>query len=69
VLNRAFYTSALISMRCCPDSRAFDNRKGAEGNKHTDAVLALARRRANGLWALPRGNRAYAPALPAAKAT
>jgi hypothetical protein len=68
VLNRVFYTSALISMRCCPDSRACCNRKRAEGKKHAHAVLALACRRANVLWALPRGNRAYARARPGAKA-
>ena len=68
MLNRVCYTSALISMRCCPGSRAFYNRKRAGDKKHTHAVLALARRRANVLWALPRGNGGYAPALPGAKA-
>ncbi|CCH32228.1 hypothetical protein BN6_49590 [Saccharothrix espanaensis DSM 44229] len=36
--------------------------KRAEGEHHTQAVLALARRRVNVLWALPRDNRPYQPA-------
>ena len=53
-LQRVFYTSALISIRCCPESRRFYDRKRAEGKRHTQAVLALARRRVNVLWALLR---------------
>jgi hypothetical protein len=51
-LQRAFYTSALISIRTCVESRRFYERKRAEGKRHTQAVLALARRRGNVLWAL-----------------
>lgn len=58
-LQRVFYTSALISIRACPESRRFYDRKRAEGKRHTQAVLALARRRVNVLWALLRDNRAY----------
>ena len=64
-LNRVFYTSALISVHCSPDSRAFYDRKRAEGKKHTQAVLALARRRVNVLWALLRDQRPYTSQLPA----
>jgi transposase len=60
-LNRVFYTSALVSITCNPESRAFYDRKRAEGKKHTQAVLALARRRVNVLWALLRDNRPYTP--------
>ena len=60
-LNRVFYYSALISIRTCPESRAFYDRKRAEGKKHVQAVLALARRRVNVLWALLREDRAYQP--------
>jgi transposase len=63
-LNRVFYTSALISITCCPDSRRYYNRKRAEGKKHIPAVLALARRRVNVLWALLRDNRPYQPTPP-----
>lgn len=67
-LNHVFYYSALISIRTCPQSRQFYDRKRAEGKKHTQAVLALARRRVNVLWALTRDNRTYqaAPPQPAA---
>ena len=63
-LNRVFYTSALVSITCNPQSRAFYNRKRAEGKKHTQAVLALARRRVNVLWAPLRDNRPYTPSQP-----
>ncbi|MET8276857.1 IS110 family transposase [Streptomyces sp. NPDC005096] len=62
-LQRVFYQSALTSIRSCPESRTFYERKRAEGKRHTQAVLALARRRVNVLWALPRDNRCYS-ALP-----
>jgi transposase len=64
-LQRVFYTSALISIRCCPESRRFYDRKRAEGKRHTQAVLALARRRVNVLWALLRDKRCYQTAPPA----
>jgi transposase len=60
-LYRVFCTSALVSITCNPESRAFYDRKRAEGKKHTQAVLALARRRVNVLWALLRDNRPYTP--------
>lgn len=63
-LNRVFYTSALISIQRNPDSRAFYDRKRAGGKRHTQAVLALARRRVNVLWALLRDQRCYEPAPP-----
>jgi transposase len=58
-LQRVFYTSALISIQCDPNSRAFYDRKRAEGKRHVQAVLALARRRVNVLWALIRDGRCY----------
>lgn len=61
-LQRVFYTSALISIQTNPESRSFYDRKRAEGKHHTQAVLALARRRVNVLWALLRDNRPYQPA-------
>ena len=60
-LNRVLYYSAMISIRTCPESRDFYDRKRAEGKKHIQAVLALARRRVNVLWALLRDNRLYQP--------
>jgi transposase len=67
-LQRVFYTSALISIRCCPESRRFYDRKRAEGKRHTQAVLALARRRVNVLWALLRDKRCYQATPPSSAA-
>ncbi|MEU6284430.1 IS110 family transposase [Streptomyces sp. NPDC047028] len=67
-LQRVFYTSALISIRNCDASRRFYERKRAEGKRHTQAVLALARRRVNVLWALIRDGRCYQRELPVAAA-
>ncbi|MEU6650267.1 transposase, partial [Streptomyces sp. NPDC046900] len=67
-LQRVFYMSALISIRNCEESRRFYDRKKAEGKRHTQAVLALARRRVNVLWALLRDGRCY-QAIPSVTAT
>ncbi|MFJ3890944.1 IS110 family RNA-guided transposase [Streptomyces rubrogriseus] len=58
-LQRVFYTSALVSSWSDPNSKPFYDRKRAEGKSHVQAVLALARRRVNVLWALIRGRRYY----------
>ncbi|WAZ19007.1 IS110 family transposase [Streptomyces cinnabarinus] len=68
-LQRVFYTSALVSIRCDPNSRRFYDRKRAEGKRHVQAVLALARRRVNVLWALIRDRRCYTVAPPVTHAT
>jgi transposase len=54
VLKRAFYQSAFASLRSSPTSRAFYDRKRKEGKRHTQALIALARRRVNVLWAMLR---------------
>ncbi|PBD10462.1 IS110 family transposase, partial [Mycobacterium avium subsp. hominissuis] len=38
--------------------------KRTEGKTHTQAVLALARRRLNVLWAMLRDHRIYQPTAP-----
>jgi transposase len=53
-LKRVFYQSAFASLRSAPESRAFYERKRAEGKRHTQALIALARRRVNVLWAMLR---------------
>ncbi|WP_445403110.1 IS110 family transposase [Streptomyces sp. LE64] len=63
-LQRVFYTSALISIRSCEESRRFYERKRAEGKRHTQAVLALTRRRVNVLWALIRDGQRFQRELP-----
>jgi transposase len=54
VLKRVFYQSAFSSLRGSPQSRAFYDRKRAEGKRHTQALIALARRRVNVVWAMLR---------------
>lgn len=61
-LLRAFYLSAMASIRSCRASRAYYQRKRDEGKGHKQAVLALARRRANVLWAMLRDGALYQPA-------
>ena len=50
-LKRVFYQSAFCSL-AHDDSRAFYQRKRREGKRHHQAVIALARRRVNVLWAV-----------------
>ncbi len=50
-LKRVFYQSAFCSLGNS-DSRAFHDRKRREGKRHHQAVIALARRRVNVLWAI-----------------
>ena len=58
-LQRAFYASALISIQHSPASKAYYDRKRGEGKRHSQAVLALARRRVNVLWAMLRDGQPY----------
>ncbi|MGW6884946.1 IS110 family transposase [Streptomyces goshikiensis] len=67
-LQRVLYTSALFSIRRSEESRRFYDRKRAEGKRHTQAVLALACRRVNVLWALLRDGRCYELTPPTALA-
>lgn len=67
-LLRACYLSALASIRSDPASRTYYNRKRAEGKRHSQAVLALARRRLNVLWAMLRDHTTYQPTTPTAAA-
>jgi hypothetical protein len=58
------YMPAQATARCCPVFRTFHDRKRAEGKGHEQAVLALARRRLNVLWALVRNNPTFTAGLP-----
>jgi transposase len=53
-LKRVFYQAAFASLRGSQESRVFYDRKRAEGKRHTQALIALARRRVNVLWAMLR---------------
>jgi transposase len=59
-LKRVFYQSAFASLRC-PQSKAFYARKRHEGKRHHQAVLALARRRVNVLWAMLQNRQPFSP--------
>jgi transposase len=59
-LKRIFYQSAFCSLGHA-DSRAFYDRKRREGKRHHQAVLALARRRINVLWAMLNNRQAFQP--------
>jgi transposase len=63
-LLRMFYLSAQTAAVHCPQSKSFYQRKRAEGKSHKQAVLALARRRLNVLWALIRDHRAFEAVTP-----
>jgi transposase len=58
-LLRTCYLAAQSAARTDPASRTYFERKRAEGKHHRQAVLALARRRLNVLWAMLRDHTAY----------
>jgi transposase len=64
-LRHVFYLSAQTSMMREGPNRDYYLKKRAAGRTHTQAVVALARRRVDVLWALLRDQRTYAPTPPA----
>ena len=64
-LKRVFYQSAFCSLHS-PDSRAFYARKRREGKRHHQALLALARRRIDVLWAMLHSRQPFQPNYPKA---
>jgi transposase len=58
-LKFVFYQSAFCAIQCDPASKAFYARKRAEGKRHHQALIALARRRINVLHALLRTRQPY----------
>lgn len=67
-LRRVFYLSTQTSVIREGPNRDFCLKKRGEGCKHLQALLALARRRANVLWALLRDNRLFTSAPPVTQA-
>jgi transposase len=63
-LRRVLYLSALSSLSVPGPSRDYYRRKRAQGRGHQQALLALARRRVDVLWALLRDNRCFELAAP-----
>ena len=68
-LLRMLYLSAQVATVCCPESKRYYQRKRVEGKSHKQAVLALARRRLNVLWALLRDRQALRDRCSRAGAT
>ncbi len=62
-LKNAMFLAAFASLRD-PASRAFYDRKRAEGKQHNAAVICLARRRCDVILAMLRSRRAYRAAVP-----
>jgi transposase len=65
---RTCYLAALSSLKNSPASRAFYDRKRAEGRNHKQALIALARRRITTLWAMLRDRTTYHEPVPPALA-
>lgn len=59
-LKRAFFLAAFASLSH-PPSRAYYDRKRAEGKKHNAAIICLARRRVDVLHAMLRSKTTYQP--------
>ncbi|WP_258072053.1 IS110 family transposase [Rathayibacter sp. AY1E4] len=58
-LLNACFQAAFIASRTCPVSRSFYERKRREGKSHKQALIALARRRINVIWAIFRDQTRY----------
>jgi transposase len=67
-LMRTCYLAALSSLKNSPASRAFYERKRSEGKSHKQALIALARRRIDTLWAMLRDRTTYREPCPPALA-
>jgi transposase len=63
-LRRVFYLSALSSLSSPGPNQGYYRRKRAQGRTHQQALVALARRRVDVLWALLRDNRCFELAAP-----
>ena len=59
VVKRVLYRSAFSCISHHGRSEAFYRRKRAEGKGHHQAVIALARRRVNVIWAMLRDGEIY----------
>jgi len=65
-LRRVFYLAAFSSIRADGPSKTFYQRKRSEGKVHTQALIALARRLVDVIWALIRDNREFQPTVAVA---
>ena len=62
--DRTCYLAALSSLENSPASRTYYDRKHGEGKSHKQALIALARRRINVLWAMLRNHTVYREPIP-----
>lgn len=67
-MRHVFYLSAQTSMMRAGPNRDYYLKKRMQGHTHTQAVIALARRRIDVLWALLRDGRTYTVLPPTAPA-
>lgn len=58
-LKSALFRSAWVASNCDVESKAYYQRKRAEGKKHTAAVMCLARRRCDVIYAMLRDGTIY----------
>ncbi len=65
-LKNALFMAAFTSLRADPTSRAYYDRKRAQGKKHNAALICLARRKTDVLYAMIRDHHPYTPSLPTA---
>jgi transposase len=63
-LLRTCYLAALSSLKNSPASKTYYDRKRGEGKSHKQALIALARRRINVLWAMLRDYTIYQEPTP-----
>jgi len=63
-LLRTCFLAALSSLKNSTASRTFYDRKRSEGKTHKQALIALARRRINVIWALLRDHTTYQEPAP-----
>jgi transposase len=66
ILKRVFYQSAFLALADHEPSKTFYQRKREEGKRHPQAVICLARRRVNVLWAMLRDGSVYEQRAPRA---
>ncbi|MCG1037820.1 IS110 family transposase, partial [Polaribacter sp. DS7-9] len=60
-LKNALFQSAWVASNCDPESAAYYQRKRAEGKKHNAAIICLARRRCDVIYAMLKTSTLYQP--------
>ena len=64
-LKRALFLSSFAALRSDPISRAYYDRKRAQGKKHNAALICLSRRRCDVLFAMIKNREPYRAPAPA----